>query len=111
MIFILSNIINYSLGLLGKTQAIKKMDGHETDGQSSNYYAKQGTLKSDLPCLTIQEYNIRSERKILCATRSDFMVKMHYSFQTKECLYIAMEYCPGKFFLGFLILADTFFRR
>jgi len=23
------------------------------------------------------------------------MVKMHYSFQTKECLYIAMEYCPG----------------
>lgn len=32
---------------------------------------------------------------MLIKGKSDFLLKLHYSFQTSECLYLAMEYCPG----------------
>lgn len=39
--------------------------------------------------------HIMNEKEILCYTKSPFLVRMHYSFQTKECLYLTMEYCSG----------------
>lgn len=42
-----------------------------------------------------KEEHVKNEKRVLTQGRSPFLVKMHYSFQTKECLYLAMEYCPG----------------
>jgi len=39
--------------------------------------------------------HIMNEKEILCNTKSPYLVRMHYSFQTKECLYLTMEYCSG----------------
>lgn len=42
-----------------------------------------------------KQEHVKNEKRVLIKGKSDFLVKMHYSFQTKECLYLAMEYCPG----------------
>jgi serine/threonine protein kinase len=42
-----------------------------------------------------QIQHIMNEKEILCNTKSPYLVRMHYSFQTKECLYLTMEYCSG----------------
>jgi serine/threonine protein kinase len=36
-----------------------------------------------------------SERLILEAVRSPFIVHMHYAFQTEDKLYLVMDYLPG----------------
>lgn len=42
-----------------------------------------------------QVEHIMSERLILEAVLSPFIVHMHYAFQTEDKLYIVMEYVPG----------------
>lgn len=42
-----------------------------------------------------KQEHVKNEKRVLIKGRSNFLVKLHYSFQTKECLYLSMEYCPG----------------
>jgi len=50
--------------------------------------------KQLIECQGKQEH-IKNEKRVLIKGKSPFLVRMHYSFQTEKCLYIAMEYCPG----------------
>jgi serine/threonine kinase 38 len=39
--------------------------------------------------------HVRSERNLLAEIESEFVVKLHCSFQDEEFLYLIMEYLPG----------------
>lgn len=39
--------------------------------------------------------HVRSERNLLVEIESEFVVKLHCSFQDEEFLYLIMEYLPG----------------
>jgi cell cycle protein kinase DBF2 len=43
----------------------------------------------------LQVDHILTERDILTQARSDWLVKLVYSFQDPENVYLAMEYVPG----------------
>jgi len=38
---------------------------------------------------------VKTERKIMTINKSPYLVSLYMSFQTKDCLYLGMEYCPG----------------
>eukprot|EP01126_Amoeba_proteus_P012912 TRINITY_DN1537_c0_g1_i10.p1 TRINITY_DN1537_c0_g1~~TRINITY_DN1537_c0_g1_i10.p1 ORF type:complete len:392 (+),score=107.65 TRINITY_DN1537_c0_g1_i10:534-1709(+) len=42
-----------------------------------------------------KQEHVKNEKRVLIKGKSPFLVRMHYSFKTDDCLYLAMEYCPG----------------
>lgn len=36
-----------------------------------------------------------TERNIMSLTNHNFIVKMHFAFQTTDKLFLIMDYCPG----------------
>lgn len=42
-----------------------------------------------------QVANIKAEQKILVEANNPFVVKLYYSFQTREHLYLVMEFVNG----------------
>lgn len=61
---------------------------------TGDYYAIKVLRKSDMVAKN-QVTNIRNERMILTQLDSDFVVKLYFSFQTKDNLYLVMEYLNG----------------
>lgn len=61
---------------------------------TGDYYAIKCLRKSDMVAKN-QVTNIRNERMILTQLDSDFVVKLYFSFQTKDNLYLVMEYLNG----------------
>jgi serine/threonine protein kinase len=57
-------------------------------------YAIKVLKKSDMVAKN-QVMNVRSERMILARVDSPFVVKLFYSFQSKDNLYLVMEYLNG----------------
>jgi len=51
-------------------------------------------LKSKILAHNLKRYAI-TERNILSSSNHPFIVKLNYAFQTKEKLYMIMDYCPG----------------
>jgi serine/threonine protein kinase len=49
-----------------------------------------------------QVMNVRSERNLLAAAESPWLVKLYCSFQDKDNLYFALEYLPGGDFMTLL---------
>lgn len=49
---------------------------------------QQAVLKNQLT-------HIKAERNILASTNSPFLIRSYFSFQTKDNLYLVMEYAPG----------------
>eukprot|EP00007_Cunea_sp_BSH-02190019_P004923 CAMPEP_0174232182 /NCGR_PEP_ID=MMETSP0417-20130205/2539_1 /TAXON_ID=242541 /ORGANISM="Mayorella sp, Strain BSH-02190019" /LENGTH=1527 /DNA_ID=CAMNT_0015310191 /DNA_START=325 /DNA_END=4908 /DNA_ORIENTATION=- len=47
------------------------------------------------------------EREILTVASSDFVVKMYYTFETRDKLFMVMEYCPGGDLFSLLELYGT----
>lgn len=43
----------------------------------------------------LQVEHVRAERNVLAEVHSPYVVKLYYSFQDDEFLYLAMEYLPG----------------
>ena len=43
-----------------------------------------------------------TERKILSTINHPFVVKLRWAFQTREKLYLVMDYCPGGDLLGII---------
>jgi serine/threonine kinase 38 len=39
--------------------------------------------------------HVRAERDVLAEVRSPYVVRLYYSFQDGEFLYLVMEYLPG----------------
>ena len=62
--------------------------------QTKSYFAIK-VLKKEEMVRKNQVSNIKQERKIMSKTKSPFVVKLHYSFQSKEHLYLVQEYCNG----------------
>jgi len=42
-----------------------------------------------------KEEHVKNEKRVLIKGQSPYLVRMHYSFKTQDCLFLAMEYCPG----------------
>jgi len=51
--------------------------------------------------------HVRAERNLLAEVGSHCIVKLYYSFQDAEYLYLIMEYLPGGDMMNFLIRKDT----
>lgn len=62
--------------------------------KTGDYYAIKVLNKDDLRKKNQIEH-IRAERDILAHTQSQFLVKFYYSFQTRQNLYMVMEYLSG----------------
>ncbi|KAE8214196.1 hypothetical protein CF327_g2370 [Tilletia walkeri] len=62
---------------------------------TGDYFAIKVLKKSDMIAKN-QITNIKAERKILMdQTQSPFVVKLYFTFQSKEFLFLVMEYAPG----------------
>ena len=57
--------------------------------------------------LTSQVEHVRSERNLLAEVASHFIVKLFYSFQDAEYLYLIMEYLPGGDMMTLLMREET----
>ncbi|TPX47944.1 hypothetical protein SeLEV6574_g02339 [Synchytrium endobioticum] len=61
---------------------------------TGEYYAVKVLRKSDMVAKN-QVTNIKAERMILTQLDSPYVVKLYFSFQTRENLYLVMEYLNG----------------
>jgi hypothetical protein len=61
---------------------------------TGEYYAIKVLRKSDMVAKN-QVMNIKAERMILMQLDSPYVVKLYFSFQSKENLYLVMEYLNG----------------
>ncbi|KAJ4788431.1 hypothetical protein LUZ62_039677 [Rhynchospora pubera] len=61
---------------------------------SSQIFTMKKLNKSDM-IRRGQVGHVRSERNLLAEIESEFVVKLHCSFQDEEFLYLIMEYLPG----------------
>ncbi|TNJ28197.1 Kinase, AGC NDR [Giardia muris] len=49
-----------------------------------------------------------TEKEIMASSMSDWIVRLHYSFQDEQYLYLVMEFAIGGDLMGLLIRVDTF---
>ncbi len=66
------------------------------------------SMYKDNMILKNQVHHIRAERDILTESENSWIVKMFYSFQDTNNLYMVMEFLPGGDLMGMLIKKDTF---
>lgn len=50
--------------------------------------------------------HVRAERNVLAEVRNPYVVKLYYSFQDEEHLYLLMEYLPGGDVMTLLMRKD-----
>ncbi|KAF8369911.1 hypothetical protein HHK36_032059 [Tetracentron sinense] len=74
--------------------------------KSSNIYAMKKLKKSEMLSRGQVEH-VRAERNLLAEVASHCIVKLYYSFQDAEYLYLIMEYLPGGDVMTLLIREDT----
>lgn len=65
----------------------------------------KSTLISSI-CGKIQVEHVKAERNVLAEVDSPFIVKLCYSFQDDEHLYLIMEYLPGGDMMTLLMRKD-----
>ena len=76
------------ISLVGSVYLAKKIT-------TGDYYAIKVLKKSDMVAKN-QVTNVKAERMILMTTaESNFVVKLYYTFQSKDYLYLVMEYLNG----------------
>nr|CAB3460433.1 unnamed protein product [Digitaria exilis] len=73
---------------------------------SGNIYAMKKLKKSEM-LVRGQVEHVRAERNLLAEVGSHCIVKLYYSFQDAEYLYLIMEYLPGGDMMNLLIRKDT----
>ena len=52
-------------------------------------------LRKDAVAKRNQKFHTKAERQILETLNSPFIVKLHYAFQTKDKLYLVMDFMNG----------------
>lgn len=72
-----------------------------------DYYAIKVLEKQDIKEKT-QIENVLAERNILATTSCPFVVRLYYSFQTKDNLFLAMEFLSGGDFFSLLSALGCF---
>lgn len=74
--------------------------------KNGDYYAMKKLRKSDM--LRKEQVNHAwSERHVLVAANHPFVCQLCYAFQSKEFLYLVMEFLPGGDLMSLLIQRDT----
>ncbi|XP_020097447.1 serine/threonine-protein kinase 38 [Ananas comosus] len=73
---------------------------------SGNIYAMKKLKKSEMVSRGQVEH-VRAERNLLAEVASHCIVKLYYSFQDAEFLYLIMEYLPGGDMMTLLMREDT----
>ncbi|KOM39915.1 hypothetical protein LR48_Vigan04g011300 [Vigna angularis] len=73
---------------------------------SGNIYAMKKLKKSEMLSRGQVEH-VRAERNVLAEVASDCIVKLYYSFQDDEHLYLIMEYLPGGDIMTLLMREET----
>ncbi|KAJ9168201.1 hypothetical protein P3X46_019755 [Hevea brasiliensis] len=74
--------------------------------KSGNIYAMKKLKKSEM-LKRGQVEHVRAERNLLAEVASHCIVKLYYSFQDAEDLYLIMEYLPGGDMMTLLMREDT----
>ncbi|XP_040997351.1 serine/threonine-protein kinase tricornered isoform X2 [Juglans microcarpa x Juglans regia] len=74
--------------------------------KSGNIYAMKKLKKSEM-VKRGQVEHVRAERNLLAEVASHCIVKLYYSFQDAEYLYLIMEYLPGGDMMTLLMREDT----
>ncbi|KAL9249443.1 Serine/threonine-protein kinase CBK1-like protein [Drosera capensis] len=74
--------------------------------KSGNIYAMKKLKKSEMLSRGQVEH-VRAERNLLAEVASHCIVKLYYSFQDAEYLYLVMEYLPGGDMMTLLMREDT----
>ncbi|XP_062091079.1 uncharacterized protein LOC133797253 [Humulus lupulus] len=74
--------------------------------KSGNIYAMKKLKKSEMLSRGQVEH-VRAERNLLAEVGSHCIVKLYYSFQDDEYLYLIMEYLPGGDIMTLLIREET----
>ncbi|CAL5184746.1 unnamed protein product [Lathyrus oleraceus] len=74
--------------------------------KSGNIYAMKKLKKSEMLSRGQVEH-VRAERNVLAEVVNDFIVKLYYSFQDPEFLYLIMEYLPGGDIMTLLMREET----
>lgn len=64
------------------------------DGQEQKFYAMKAIKKSLVMDKCFKEAT-NLERQILLSLQNPFILKLHYAFQTPECLYLIIDYVNG----------------
>ncbi|XP_059276681.1 uncharacterized protein LOC132030906 [Lycium ferocissimum] len=76
------------------------------DKISGNIYAMKKLKKSEMLSRGQVEH-VRAERNLLAEVASHFIVKLFYSFQDADYLYLVMEYLPGGDMMTLLMREET----
>ncbi|KAH3756949.1 AGC/NDR/NDR protein kinase [Pelomyxa schiedti] len=89
-------------GAFGEVRLVRKKNTNEI-------FAMKKLSKADMMKKN-QVAHVRAERDILVAAHNNnpWVVKLHYSFQDDDYLYLIMEYLPGGDMMGLLIKHDIF---
>ncbi|KAK4257828.1 hypothetical protein QN277_007364 [Acacia crassicarpa] len=74
--------------------------------KSGNIYAMKKLKKSEMLSRGQVEH-VRAERNLLAEVASHYIVKLYYSFQDADYLYLIMEYLPGGDLMTLLIREET----
>ncbi|XP_058727766.1 uncharacterized protein LOC131599429 [Vicia villosa] len=74
--------------------------------KSGIIYAMKKLKKSEMLSRGQVEH-VRAERNVLAEVVNDFIVKLYYSFQDPEFLYLIMEYLPGGDIMTLLMREET----
>ncbi|CAA0841909.1 AGC (cAMP-dependent- cGMP-dependent and protein kinase C) kinase family protein [Striga hermonthica] len=75
--------------------------------KTGNIYAMKKLKKSEMLSRGQVVEHVRAERNLLAEVASHFIVKLYYSFQDAEYLYLIMEYLPGGDMMTLLMREDT----
>jgi len=99
--FSLSDFISVKIigrGAFGEVRLVREKESRELYALKT--MAKAHLVKSN------QVEHIKAEREVLAQANNDFMVRLHYSFQDTQFLYIVMEYCAGGDLMTILMKED-----
>ena len=64
-------------------------------------------MKKEIMNKKNQNFHVRTERDILKSTDSNWITKLHYSFQDEKYLYLVMDFCQGGDLMSYLIKEDV----
>ncbi|CAG5123113.1 unnamed protein product, partial [Candidula unifasciata] len=83
------------VGAFGEVALVRKKD-------VGSLYAMKTLVKSNV-IKRNQVAHVKAERDILAEADNEWVVKLYYSFQDRDCLYFVMDYVPGGDLMGLLI--------
>ncbi|KAG5833461.1 hypothetical protein ANANG_G00276190 [Anguilla anguilla] len=88
------------IGAFGEVCLTRKVD-------TGALYAMKTLRKKDVLNRN-QVAHVKAERDILAEADNEWVVRLYYSFQDRDCLYFVMDYIPGGDMMSLLIRMGTF---